>query len=154
MQLQTGEVVKHIESQAEAVYKAAIPTLGHGLIHLLVGAEGYLLKFTSELESDFSLPVTEGQAPVVTDPLAGVTSQDVQELLKLLRQQGGPAGSASVAQVPAPAVASAGGVDVVSASPEEPGLDKAPTLVADAAPVEDAKPVAAAPGPQSGGIPL
>lgn len=95
MQLQTGSLLEHLESGAEAAYKAAIPTLGHGLIHLLVGPSGYLLKFGHELEEEFNVP---SSGPIhVEDPLQGITSQDVKELLGLLRSKGGATANATQA---------------------------------------------------------
>lgn len=133
MQLQTGQELEHIESGAIAIYKAAIPTLGHGLIHLLVGPNGYLHKFTSELEADFTVPGTELAAPAVSDPLAGITAADVQSLLALVRAKGGATAAAD--QAPAEQVA----------APAEPDLAKAPQEPAVAA---------AAPAAGSGAIPL
>jgi hypothetical protein len=135
MQLQTGEVLEHIESGVEAVYKAAVPTLGHGLLHILVGPTGYLHKFTSELEQDFKVPQSEVALPAVSDPFAGITSDDIQKLLALLHAQGGTTAAAQVAPTQEQVAPAA-----------EPGLDKAPAAAEPAAP-------AAAPA-QSGGIPL
>lgn len=141
MQLQTGQELKHIESGAVAIYKAAIPTLGHGLIHLLVGPNGYLHKFTSELEADFEVPGTELAAPTVNDPLAGITAADVQSLLALLRAQGGT--NAGAEQAPQPAA------QEQVQEPAEPDLAKATPI--QAAPVEEQAP---APSAGSGAIPL
>lgn len=131
MQVQTGSLIKHIESGIEAEYLAGVPTLEHGLLHLLKTGEGYVFRFTKELEDQFE--GVNKEAPVSpADPFAGVTAEDVQKLLALLRQQGGTT---------AAAVQPAAQVEVEP----EPGLDKAPTEV-------QAEPQAAVAG--KAGIPL
>jgi hypothetical protein len=140
--IQTGTVLKHLETDADVVYKAAIPTLGNGLIHLLVGAGGYLLKFTTELEQEFDTPTQA--APISEDPFGGATSQEVQELLRLLRAKGGATAAATTVGEPAEA-------DVVAdPSPEEADLAKAPQDTASG--TQDAP--APAPSPSVGGIAL
>jgi hypothetical protein len=139
MEVQTGEVLQHLESGAEVAYKAAIPTIGHGVIHLLVGAEGYILKFTSELEKEFNVPVAS--APVTADPFGGATSEEVQELLRLLRAKGGAATQAT----PGAAVTDTTAVE----GPDEPDLGK----VAQTG-VEEPQAEPVAPAPTSGGIAL
>lgn len=145
-EIQTGTILKHLESDAEVAYKAAIPTLGHGLIHLLVGASGYILKFTNELQEQFDVP---GPAPIITeDPFAGATSAEVQELLRLLRAKGGTTAAADTAAVQEPAPVAVAD-ETADPSPEETDLAKvSPTAEVAAVPTE------AAPQPSSGGIPL
>jgi hypothetical protein len=137
-EVQTGTILEHLETGAEVAYKAAIPTLGHGLLHLLVGAQGYILKFTNELQSEFNVPTPAGVA--TEDPFAGATSAEVQELLRLLRAKGGPTAAADVATDPVDAEVAA------DPSPEEADLYKVqPTAEA---------PAPLAPAPTAGGIAL
>ena len=127
MEVQTGEILQHLESGAEVAYKAAIPTIGHGMIHLLVGAEGYILKFTTELEKEFNVPSTAG--PVTDDPFGGATSVEVQELLALLRERKGAASAATQA-VP--------GQVVDTTAVDEPQDEPEPDAVPDTAPAPTA----------------
>lgn len=54
MSLNTGDKLTHNESGQEAEYLAAVPTAGHGFLHVLKGAAGYILRLTGDLESEFS----------------------------------------------------------------------------------------------------
>lgn len=50
----SGDKLTHTESGTEVEYVAALPTAGHGFIHLLKSVEGYLFRLTGDMESEFS----------------------------------------------------------------------------------------------------
>lgn len=52
--LTTGDKLTHTDSGVEAEYVTAIPTAGHGFLHLLKSAEGYIFRLTGDLEAEFS----------------------------------------------------------------------------------------------------
>jgi hypothetical protein len=154
--LSAGDKLTHTESGEEAEYVTAIPTAGHGFLHLLKSATGYIFRLTGDLENEFA---KAGQNTTLAEAGAGVSNVEHDLFARLeamltragLTQQQAQDVAQGGQTGPVPDVAAhlpAGVAAPAQADPTPPAEDTAPAE--ETAPVEaPAAPAETTPPPNS-----
>lgn len=99
MHLIAGDTLKNIESEAEAIYIAAVPTIGAGALHVLKAGEQYILKFAHDLTDEWThthrgddpVGITAGSDITGQANIGGIDPAKLDRLLALLEAQAAPA---------------------------------------------------------------